>query len=47
MTGEPALITLAVDTVRVVYDKSQWAPAPGQSAVFYHDEVVLGGGIIV
>jgi tRNA-specific 2-thiouridylase len=47
MTGEPARMTLAGDMVRVVYDKPQWAPAPGQSAVFYHDEVVIGGGIIV
>lgn len=32
--------------VRVVFDEPQWAPAPGQSAVFYVDDVVIGGGII-
>jgi tRNA-specific 2-thiouridylase len=33
-------------TVRVVFDEPQWAPAPGQSAVFYKDDAVIGGGII-
>jgi tRNA-specific 2-thiouridylase len=32
--------------VRVVFDEPQWAPAPGQSAVFYDNDVVIGGGII-
>jgi tRNA-specific 2-thiouridylase len=32
--------------VRVVFDKPQWAPAPGQSAVFYDGDSVIGGGII-
>lgn len=32
--------------VRIVFDEPQWAPAPGQSAVFYDDDVVIGGGII-
>ena len=32
--------------VTVEYDEPQWAPAPGQSAVFYHGDVVIGGGII-
>jgi tRNA-uridine 2-sulfurtransferase len=30
----------------VVFDASQWAPAPGQSAVFYDGETVIGGGVI-
>jgi len=34
------------DCVRVEFDSPQWAPAPGQSAVFYDGDVVLGGGII-
>ncbi len=34
------------DIVRVVFDEPQWAPAPGQSAVFYNGDVVMGGGII-
>ncbi len=32
--------------VRVEFDHPQWAPAPGQSAVFYDGDVVIGGGII-
>jgi tRNA-specific 2-thiouridylase len=32
--------------VRVVFDSPQWAPAPGQSAVFYTGDVVAGGGVI-
>jgi tRNA-uridine 2-sulfurtransferase len=33
--------------VRVVFDKLQWAPAPGQSAVFYDEDIVIGGGVII
>lgn len=33
--------------VRIVFDRPQWAPTPGQSAVFYSPKgEVLGGGII-
>jgi tRNA-specific 2-thiouridylase len=32
--------------VRVVFDKPERAPAPGQWAVFYRDGEVLGGGMI-
>lgn len=34
------------DTVIVEFDEPQWAPAPGQSAVFYSGDTVIGGGII-
>ncbi len=34
------------DTVRIVFDEEQRAITPGQSAVFYEGETVLGGGII-
>ncbi len=34
------------DIIRVVFDEPQWAPAPGQSAVFYNGDVVMGGGVI-
>jgi tRNA-specific 2-thiouridylase len=32
--------------VYVLFDEPQWAPAPGQSAVFYDGEFVTGGGVI-
>lgn len=35
------------NSVRVVYDEQQARPAPGQSAVFYDGDTVLGGGIIL
>lgn len=35
------------EKVKVLFDELQWAPAPGQSAVFYHNDVVVGGGKIV
>ncbi len=35
-----------VKLVRVVFDEPQWAPAPGQSAVFYKGDIVIGGGVI-
>ena len=35
-----------VDGIRVVFDAFQWAPAPGQSAVLYDGETVIGGGVI-
>jgi len=31
---------------RIIFDSPQWAPAPGQSAVFYDNECVIGGGVI-
>jgi tRNA-specific 2-thiouridylase len=54
MKEEPATLFLearaegqrAIDMVRVVFDVPQWAPAPGQSAVFYDGEIVIGGGVI-
>jgi len=33
-------------SVMVEFDKAQWAPAKGQSAVFYDGDLVIGGGII-
>jgi tRNA-specific 2-thiouridylase len=48
MKDEPATIFQVSDkTVQVVFDKSQWAPAPGQSAVFYNDDKLIGGGVII
>ncbi|MEW6068757.1 MAG: tRNA 2-thiouridine(34) synthase MnmA [Nitrospirota bacterium] len=37
---------LSGGSVHVVFDEPQWAPAPGQSAVFYDGDVVIGGGVI-
>ncbi|WP_429933262.1 tRNA 2-thiouridine(34) synthase MnmA [Alteromonas sp. 4B03] len=34
------------DTIEVMFDEPQKAVTPGQSAVFYNEEVCLGGGII-
>jgi tRNA-specific 2-thiouridylase len=48
MTDEPASLQILEDgTVRVTYDEPQWAPAPGQSAVFYQGDTVIGGGPII
>jgi tRNA-specific 2-thiouridylase len=46
MDDVPATIELCNGHATVLFDDPQWAPAPGQSAVFYLDETVLGGGII-
>jgi tRNA-uridine 2-sulfurtransferase len=44
----PALITPRADgTVSVAFDAPQRAPAPGQAAVFYAGDEVLGGGTIL
>jgi tRNA-specific 2-thiouridylase len=47
MRERPAIISPEQNQrVKVIFDEPQWAPAPGQSAVFYDGEVVIGGGII-
>jgi len=47
MKEMPATICTADDDkVLVEFDEPQWAPAPGQSAVFYDNDVVIGGGVI-
>lgn len=34
------------DKIRVVFKERQLAVAPGQSVVFYEDDILLGGGVI-
>jgi tRNA-specific 2-thiouridylase len=45
---EPALATInrRGQGVEVMFDTPQWAPAPGQSVVFYEGNLVIGGGVI-
>ena len=47
MEARPAAVEMFNEGVRVVFDEPQWAPAPGQSAVFYNGDTVVGGGVIV
>jgi tRNA-uridine 2-sulfurtransferase len=40
------VIPLANSSVRIVFDQPQSSITPGQAAVWYTDEILLGGGII-
>ena len=42
----PATVRPCGQGVEVRFEAPQWAPAPGQSVVFYRDDLVLGGGVI-
>jgi len=44
---EPALvIPINEGRIKVIFDKPKWAITPGQSVVFYEDDILIGGGII-
>ncbi len=46
-SGTPATISMHDNLMRVLFHKNVSAVAPGQSAVFYEDEDLVGGGFIL
>jgi tRNA-specific 2-thiouridylase len=44
--SEATVEPIGHDKVNVAFKEPQWAITPGQSVVFYRDELVIGGGII-
>ncbi len=46
-TAQAAVVSFDGDAARVIFDEPQSAVAPGQSCVFYRDDLLLGGGRIL
>jgi len=40
-------VPIGDDKVRITFDNPQWAITPGQAAVLYDGDIVLGGGTIL
>lgn len=36
---------MSPDRLKVVLSEPAWAVAPGQPVAFYHEDILLGGGI--
>jgi tRNA U34 2-thiouridine synthase MnmA/TrmU len=46
MEARPASLEIIGNAVKVIFDEPQWISAPGQSAVFYREDAVIGGGVL-
>ncbi len=45
--AEAVIVPINDTQVKIIFDESQRAPSPGQAAVFYDDDIVVGGGTII